>query len=327
MITTMQPAKIRRFGTPFSKRESESFVFCLLGKAPDHPIHAVFLAGQRRITGRRPARKDGIAGARVIAPLSARVGRGRRIDRRRSGRYSIGLRAELWSVFVSRTQPRMTPTQVHKPTVFVVDDDRQMRESLVTLITAMRFPARGFPSAGSFHNIYKPSMPGCLVLDINMPVQNGLELYEQLIREGKRLPVIYMTAYADVSTAVTAMKTGAIEFLEKPFDRGTLLERIRKALALDADWRRREADFNALDARMSQLSERERETLRLIQTGDSNKAMATRLYISERAVEMRRAAIMRKLQIRSLAQLLELATTHRILCDIVQTRSDLWRGF
>ena len=248
-------------------------------------------------------------------------------DTRGGSGARIALKAELWSVFVSRTQPRMTPTQAHEPTVFVVDDDRQMRESLVTLITAMHFSARGFSSAGNFHQIYKPSMPGCLVLDIKMPVQNGLELYEQLIREGKRLPVIFMTAYADVSTAVAAMKTGAIEFLEKPFDCGTLLERIHKALALDADWRRREADFNALDARMSRLSERERETLQLIQSGASNKAMAAKLYISERAVEMRRAAIMRKLQIRSLAKLLELATTHRILGEIVQTRSDSWRGF
>jgi two-component system, LuxR family, response regulator FixJ len=220
----------------------------------------------------------------------------------------------------------MTPAQPPKPTVFVVDDDGQMRESLVTLITAMHFPARGFASAGSFHKYYRPSMAGCLVLDIKMPVQNGLELYEQLIREGKRLPVIYITAHADVSMAVSAMKTGAIEFLEKPFDRGTLLERIHKALALDANWRKREADYNALDARITRLSERERETLHLILSGASNKAMAAKLYISERAVEMRRAAIMRKLQIRSLAELLELAVTHRILGEIVQSRADSWWG-
>jgi FixJ family two-component response regulator len=221
----------------------------------------------------------------------------------------------------------MTLTQAYKPTVFVVDDDRQMRESLVTLITAMHFAARGFYSAAGFHDFYKPSMPGCLVLDIRMPVQNGLELYEQLIREGKRLPVIYITAHADVSTAVTAMKTGAIEFLEKPFDSNTLLERIRKALTLDSEWRQREADFNDLDARIARLNERERETLQLILGGASNKAMAARLYISERAVEMRRATIMRKLQIRSLAKLLELAISHRILGEIVQARSDSWREF
>jgi FixJ family two-component response regulator len=202
------------------------------------------------------------------------------------------------------------------PTVFVVDDDRQIRDSLVMLLETMGFPARSFTSADEFHRFYKLSLPGCLVLDIRMPIQTGLELYEQLVREGKRLPVIFITAHADVSMAVAAMKTGAIEFLEKPFERETLLEHIQKALALDTAWRRREADFNAVADRIACLNARDRETLELILSGASNKVMAARLFISERAVEMRRARIMRKVQVNSLAELIDVAVTHRVLAEI-----------
>jgi FixJ family two-component response regulator len=143
-----------------------------------------------------------------------------------------------------------------------------------------------------------------------------LELYEQLLREGKRLPVIFITAHADVSTAVAAMKTGAIEFLEKPFDRETLVDRVQRALALDAEWRRRDAEFASLHERVARLTPREQETLTLIQAGATNKAIAAQLSITERAVEMRRSAIMRKLQVRSAAEVIDLSTTHRILAEL-----------
>lgn len=214
--------------------------------------------------------------------------------------------------------------QPAQPTVFVVDDDTQMLDSLSALLRAMGFAARTFSSAESFYRFYQASMPGCLVLDVKMPVQDGLELYEQLIAEGKRLPVIFITAHADVSTAVAAMKTGAIEFLEKPFERQLLLDRVQKAMALDAQWRDRDAQFAAIAERIRLLTGREQETLQLILAGASNKVMASKLQISERAVEMRRAAIMQKLQTRSLAELVELAITHRILGEIRQTRSKSW---
>ncbi len=211
-----------------------------------------------------------------------------------------------------------------RPTVFVVDDDRQMRDSLTALLAAMNFTARAFPSAESFHRYYEPSMPGCLVLDVKMPVQDGLQLYEQLVGEGKRIPVIFITAHADVTTAVAAMKTGAIEFLEKPFERELLLDRVQKALALDAGWRRRDTEYVAIDERIKRLTKREQETLELLLEGASNKLMASKLQISERAVEMRRAAIMQKLQTRSLAELVETAITHRILGEIRHTRHASW---
>lgn len=204
------------------------------------------------------------------------------------------------------------------PTVFVVDDDEQMRSSLKALLDVLGFTVRTFPGAASFVQYYQSQMPGCLVLDIRMPRQNGLEMYEQLVREGKRLPVIFITAHADVPTAVAAMKSGALEFLEKPFDREMLLERVKSALALDAKWREREAEFVAIAERIRRLNDRDQETLELILAGESNKSMAAKLFLTERAVEMRRSAIMKKLDVRSLAELLDLAVTHRILDDLRQ---------
>ena len=207
-------------------------------------------------------------------------------------------------------------------TVFVVDDDEQMRDSLATLLQVLGFAVRTFAGGSSFERFYRADMPGCLVLDIRMPRQSGIELYEQLLREGKRLPVIFITAHADVSTAVAAMKTGAIEFLEKPFDRQLLLERVQKALQLDAQWRSQDAEFAELAERVARLSERERETLAMIQAGESNKMMAAKLFITERAVEMRRAAIMRKLQVGTVAELLDLTISHRILAELRQAADD-----
>ena len=212
----------------------------------------------------------------------------------------------------------MTHSDLSKPTVFVVDDDQQMRDSLCALLEVLNFPAKAFSAPGAFHRFYRPEMPGCLLLDIRMPRQSGLELYETLLNEGKRLPVIFITAHADVTTAVAAMKTGAIEFLEKPFARVTLLDRVGKALALDAELRANEARFVELAIRVARLTDRERETLTLIQAGESNKSMAAKLLLTERAVEMRRSAIMRKMQVRSVAELVDLTATHRILAELRQ---------
>jgi FixJ family two-component response regulator len=212
-----------------------------------------------------------------------------------------------------------------RATVFIVDDDRQVRESLIALLDALEFGAQAFAAPGAFHRYYRGDMHGCLLLDIRMPRQSGLELYEQLLHEGKRLPVIFMSAHADVSTAVAAMKAGAFEFLEKPFDCETLVERIRKALALDAQWRRQDAEFAALSARIERLTDREQETLKLIQSGETNKSIAAKLFITERAVEMRRAAIMRKLQVRSAAEVIDMSTTHRLLADVRRAAAERLR--
>jgi FixJ family two-component response regulator len=208
------------------------------------------------------------------------------------------------------------PTDICTPTVFVVDDDRQMRQSLTELLTALGYATRAFAGASSFHRFYRANMPGCLLLDVRMPEQDGLALYRQLLEEGKRLPVVFITAHADVSSAVAAMKTGAVEFLEKPFDRDVLTQRVEQALRLDAQWRQRDAQFAAIDERIAQLSETDRETLDMVLAGKSNKAMASKLFLTQRAVEMRRASLLRKLQVSCMAELIDLAVTHRILSEL-----------
>jgi FixJ family two-component response regulator len=202
------------------------------------------------------------------------------------------------------------------PTVFIVDDEQQLRDSLQALLAALGYSVRCFAGAQEFFKFYHSDYPGCLLLDVRMPGQTGLELYERLLSENKRLPVIFMTAHADVSTAVTAMKSGAIEFLEKPFERAKLQTSIERALALDASWRQREHQYAALQDRINKLRPHDRETLALLLAGHSNKVMAAKLLLSERAVEMRRANLMRKLQVDSVAELYELALTHRILTDL-----------
>jgi FixJ family two-component response regulator len=214
----------------------------------------------------------------------------------------------------------------NQPTVFVVDDDRPLRLSVAELLRTLHYRVRAFATARGFLSCYRAEMPGCLLLDVRMPQMDGLSLYEQLLAEGKRLPVIFMTARADVSVAVAAMKAGAIEFLQKPFDRGTLVERIQQAMQLDADWRARESAFHSLDSRIARLTVRDRQTLELILAGESNKSMAERLDLTERAVEMRRAALMRRLNVGSLVELLELAVTHRIHSELRQSTGFAMRG-
>jgi FixJ family two-component response regulator len=214
----------------------------------------------------------------------------------------------------------MSLPSVKPQTVYLVDDDAEFRESLESLIIALGYPVRAYDHPTQFLHDYQSDWPGCLLLDVRMPGQSGLELYEQLIREEKRLPVVFVTAHADVSTAVSAMKSGAIEFLEKPFDHHRLAELIESAMALDLKWRASEDRFREIHDRVSTLSSRDRETLELVLEGATNKAIAARLFLSERAVEFRRARLMKKLEVRSLAELMELAITHRLLAEIRDAR-------
>ena len=210
---------------------------------------------------------------------------------------------------------------VPAPTVFVVDDDPEMRNSLQLLISAMGHAVDTFCSGPQFRNYYKSNMPGCLVSDIQMPRQTGLELYEELLNTGRRLPVIFITAHADVTTAVAAMKTGAIEFLEKPFEHATLAALLDKALDLDTQWRSKQAQLAEVESKIASLTKREQETLQLILEGLSNKVMAKRQGVTERAIEMRRARIMQKLGVRSVPELLNVAVTHRVLSEVNQLHS------
>jgi FixJ family two-component response regulator len=193
-----------------------------------------------------------------------------------------------------------------EPTVYIVDDDPDMRDSLRWLIKTVGLRAETFPSADGFLRDFASSGPGCLILDVRMPGTSGLDLFEDLVARGEGMPVIFITAFADVPMAVRAMKSGAVEFVEKPFNRQTLLDRVQRAIKDDISRRERLAANESILAKLRKLTEKEREVLELIKDGRPNKEIARRLDITLRAVELRRSGLMRKLGVRTLADLLRL---------------------
>jgi len=192
------------------------------------------------------------------------------------------------------------------PTVFVVDDDAAVRQSLTLLIRSMALPAEGYDSAQDFLERGDPARPGCLVLDIRMPGMSGLELQDELVRRGFVLPVIFITGHGDVSMAVRAMKHGAVDFIEKPFNDQILLERINQALEIDRQRRRAQAERAEIGRRLETLSPREHEVMERIVAGQANKVIAIELGLSERTVELHRAKVMSKTEARSLAELVSM---------------------
>lgn len=197
----------------------------------------------------------------------------------------------------------------------MVDADIHVRDSLCLLIESYGHQARAFASAKEFYQFYQAEMPGCLILDAGLDSQSSLDLYSKLLAEGKRLPVIFVSHESNVATAVAAMKLGAIEFLEKPVQSRTWAQHISEALALDKTWREQTARFLSLEQQFNLLTSREKETLELVVQGDTNKSMASKLFISERAIEMRRASIMNKFNVRSVAELLDRTVTYRLLAE------------
>jgi FixJ family two-component response regulator len=201
------------------------------------------------------------------------------------------------------------------PTVYVVDDDTDMRDSLVYLMRSVGLTTMAFASPHEFFTSYRRQGPGCLVCDVRMPEMSGLELYERLVAEDTALPVIFITAFADVPMAIRAMKSGAVEFVEKPFHAQTLLERVQLALAEDRERWEAQQRFDEVRQRLSALTDKEHEALTEIMEGAPNKAIAAKFEITERAVEMRRASIMKKLQVHSLAELIRLVTEYKLLSE------------
>jgi FixJ family two-component response regulator len=198
------------------------------------------------------------------------------------------------------------------PIVHIVDDDPDMLDSLRWLMKTIGLRVKTFPSAADFLRDFAPPGPGCLVFDVRMPDTSGLDLFEELVARDKSMPVIFITAFADVPMAIRAMKSGAVEFVEKPFNRQTLLEKVQRAIKDDIERRRLLADREAIQARFGRLTEKEREVLELIKAGRPNKVIAACLEITPRAVEMRRASLMKKLGVGSLVELLRLTIAHEV---------------
>ncbi|MBX9604837.1 MAG: response regulator transcription factor [Gammaproteobacteria bacterium] len=195
-------------------------------------------------------------------------------------------------------------------TVFVVDDDQAVRMSLSLLIRSMGLAVETFESAAAFLGVCDPERSGCLVLDIRMPGMSGLEMQEELNRRAIGLPVIFITGHGDVAMAVRAMKSGAVDFIEKPFNDQQLLDRINKALDLDRNARAARAEHATLAARIELLSPREREVMERIVAGQANKVIAIELGLSERTVEIHRAKVMTKTGARSLAELVTMVNRY-----------------
>ena len=183
--------------------------------------------------------------------------------------------------------------------VFVVDDDPAVRDSIAMFIRAEGLEVRTFDSARSLLAEWERCKPGCLIVDLRLPGASGLDLQERLAGDDNAPPIIFLTGYGTVPAAVRALKAGAMDFLEKPFDPAVLLALVREALARD---RARRADIRRLDA----LTRREREVLGKVVEGDTNKVVAANLGISVRTVELHRARGMRKLGVRSVAELVRL---------------------
>jgi FixJ family two-component response regulator len=189
------------------------------------------------------------------------------------------------------------------PTVFIVDDDSTLRESLSWLLQSMRMPVRAFASAREFLSACDASQAGCVLIDVRMPDISGLQLQEMMRARGMRLPVIFITGHGDVPMAVRAMKAGACDFLEKPFNDQMLLELVQQCIAVDADRRRKAAECEWIAERAGSLTHRESEVLDGVVAGRSNKQIANDLGISVKTVEVHRAHVMEKMEAATAGQL------------------------
>ncbi len=188
----------------------------------------------------------------------------------------------------------------------MVDDDPAMLDSVSLLLESADLPAECYANPREFLDIYRPHRPGCLILDVRMPQISGLELQQILGDRQIRIPIIFITGHGDVQMSVKAMKAGAVDFLEKPFDDETLIHCVREALEQDARARRIEAHNSFVAMRYSRLTEREQEVMRLVVAGCSNKEIALKLRCSHRTIEVHRSRLMVKMEAHTLPELVSM---------------------
>ncbi|HEX8893598.1 MAG TPA: response regulator [Terriglobales bacterium] len=188
-------------------------------------------------------------------------------------------------------------------TVFVVDDDAEVRAGMQRLLKTVGLHAEVFASAKDFLQQNLPQGPSCLILDIRLPGMSGLDVQQKLVEAGTRIPIIFITAHADVPLAVKAMKSGAVEFLTKPFRGQELVDAVQHALARDEATSQERIDVSALQARYSTLTSREREVMGLIVSGMHTKNVSSKLGMSEITVAVHRGRVMRKMHAGSPAEL------------------------
>jgi len=195
-------------------------------------------------------------------------------------------------------------TKLAAPTVFIVDDDAAVRDSIAELVGSVGLRSEGFASGPAFLDAFEPGRPGCLVLDVRMAEMSGLDLQQKLHELGAAIPVVMLTGHGDVPMAVEAMKAGAVEFLQKPYRDQALLDSINAALAADAAARRASAGTESFEQRRASLTDREREVLEHLLAGRTSKEIARALDISPRTAEAHRRNLMQKFGVASAKELL-----------------------
>jgi len=194
------------------------------------------------------------------------------------------------------------------PLVFVVDDDHSMRRSLARLLSSAEIEVKVFASADEFLACEKPDRPSCLILDLKLERQSGLDLQDEMARRGIMLPIIFITGYGSVPTSVRAMKGGALDFLEKPFSRRDLIDAIRRAVENDRKARQERTAADEIRQRIASLTPRERQVLAHVVAGKLNKQIASDLGIAEKTIKVHRARVMQKMKVTSLAELVRLSS-------------------
>jgi two-component system, LuxR family, response regulator DctR len=212
----------------------------------------------------------------------------------------------------------MTHSPLGLPMVYLVDDEDVVRDALAWLLRSRRLLSEGYASGEAFdamlasHEQPWPAAPSCLLLDVRMPGMSGLSLFERLAERGLTsvMPVIFLTGHGDVPTAVAAVKRGAFDFVEKPFSDNALVDRVEHALAASGQALLQQRAGNALRKRLAELTERERDVMRLVIEGRPNKLIADELGISVRTVEVHRARVFEKMDVKSAVELANLLREH-----------------
>ncbi|MBT4838851.1 MAG: response regulator transcription factor [Methylococcales bacterium] len=203
----------------------------------------------------------------------------------------------------------------NETTVFIVDDDQAMRNSLRWLLESVGRKVETYESANHFLSDYYPGRSGCLVLDVRMPGMSGLELQEKLVSDQITMPVIIITGHGDVPMSVRAMKAGAVDFVEKPFNDQVLLDCIQRALDQDEKQRGQQSKRADVASKLAQLTPREHEVMKMVVSGKPNKVVADQLNVSAKTVEAHRAKVMEKMQASSLAELVKMALIADVFDD------------